>query len=109
MMKKVVSVSRLIIYHGSLFVLFTCCNIVSSAGRILLKLGKVQFELQKLLDTYVSCMLQPRTFREAICVILKKLRKLLFHFYYYLQRSQIFKTITRPSESLLNDLRTVEV
>ncbi|CAH2080155.1 unnamed protein product [Thlaspi arvense] len=45
------------------------------SGRVLLKLGKVQFELQKLLDTY---------------------------------RSQIFKTITRPSESLLSDLRTVE-
>ncbi|CAN8272899.1 unnamed protein product [Cochlearia groenlandica] len=45
------------------------------SGRILLKLGKVQFELQKLADTY---------------------------------RSQIIKTITRPSESLLNDLRTVE-
>ncbi|KAL0725071.1 hypothetical protein Bca4012_039670 [Brassica carinata] len=45
------------------------------SGRILLKLGQVQFELQKLVDTY---------------------------------RSQIFKTITRPSESLLSDLRTVE-
>ncbi|CAH8358043.1 unnamed protein product [Eruca vesicaria subsp. sativa] len=45
------------------------------SGRILLKLGQVQFELQKLVDTY---------------------------------RSQIFKTITRPSESLLNELRTVE-
>ncbi|XP_010436050.1 PREDICTED: uncharacterized protein At2g33490-like isoform X1 [Camelina sativa] len=44
-------------------------------GGILLMLGKVQFELQKLVDTY---------------------------------RSQIFKTITRPSESLLSDLRTVE-
>ncbi|CAN6929526.1 unnamed protein product [Brassica oleracea var. botrytis] len=46
------------------------------SGKILLKLGQVQFELQKLVDTY---------------------------------RSQIFKTITRPSESLLSDLRTVEV
>ncbi|KAF8103306.1 hypothetical protein N665_0188s0245 [Sinapis alba] len=45
------------------------------SGRVLLKLGQVQFELQKLVDTY---------------------------------RSQIFKTITRPSESLLSDLRTVE-
>uniref|UniRef100_A0A1J3ERI0 BAR domain-containing protein n=1 Tax=Noccaea caerulescens TaxID=107243 RepID=A0A1J3ERI0_NOCCA len=45
------------------------------SGRVLLKLGKVQFELQKLVDTY---------------------------------RSQIFKTITRPSESLLSELRTVE-
>ncbi|KAL0741663.1 hypothetical protein Bca4012_083176 [Brassica carinata] len=45
------------------------------SGRVLLKLGQVQFELQKLVDTY---------------------------------RSHIFKTITRPSESLLNELRTVE-
>ncbi|KFK33616.1 hypothetical protein AALP_AA5G037000 [Arabis alpina] len=45
------------------------------SSRILLMLGKVQFELQRLLDSY---------------------------------RSHIFKTITSPSESLLNDLRTVE-
>ncbi|KAF8108154.1 hypothetical protein N665_0114s0044 [Sinapis alba] len=45
------------------------------SSRILFMLGKVQFDLQKLLDTY---------------------------------RSHIFKTITSPSESLLNDLRTVE-
>ncbi|XP_023635076.1 uncharacterized protein At2g33490 isoform X2 [Capsella rubella] len=44
-------------------------------GGVLLMLGKVQFELQKHVDTY---------------------------------RSQIFKTITRPSESLLSELRTVE-
>ncbi|KAL4653028.1 hypothetical protein ACB092_01G272400 [Castanea dentata] len=45
------------------------------SGRILLMLGKVQFELQKLVDCY---------------------------------RSNIFLTITNPSESLLNELRTVE-
>ncbi|KDP41820.1 hypothetical protein JCGZ_26838 [Jatropha curcas] len=45
------------------------------SGRVLLKLGKVQFELQKLVDSY---------------------------------RSHIFLTITNPSESLLNELRTVE-
>ncbi|KAL9404319.1 hypothetical protein Peur_001291 [Populus x canadensis] len=45
------------------------------SGRVLLMLGKVQFELQKLLDSY---------------------------------RSHIFLTITNPSESLLNELRTVE-
>uniref|UniRef100_A0A1J3GG92 BAR domain-containing protein n=1 Tax=Noccaea caerulescens TaxID=107243 RepID=A0A1J3GG92_NOCCA len=45
------------------------------SGRILLMLGQVQFELQKLLDKY---------------------------------RSHIFKTITAPSESLLQDLRNVE-
>ncbi|KAK3183862.1 hypothetical protein Dsin_031148 [Dipteronia sinensis] len=45
------------------------------SGRILLMLGKVQLELQKLVDNY---------------------------------RSNIFLTITNPSESLLNELRTVE-
>ncbi|KAG2261427.1 hypothetical protein Bca52824_068506 [Brassica carinata] len=45
------------------------------SSRILFMLSKVQFDLQKLLDTY---------------------------------RSHVFKTITSPSESLLNDLRTVE-
>ncbi|CAK7336100.1 unnamed protein product [Dovyalis caffra] len=45
------------------------------SGRVLLMLGKVQFELQKLFDRY---------------------------------RSHINKTIISPSESLLNELRTVE-
>ncbi|CAN1295843.1 Uncharacterized protein At2g33490 [Linum perenne] len=45
------------------------------SGRILLMLGKAQFELQKFVDSY---------------------------------RSHIFLTITNPSESLLNELRTVE-
>uniref|UniRef100_A0A2N9HP41 BAR domain-containing protein n=1 Tax=Fagus sylvatica TaxID=28930 RepID=A0A2N9HP41_FAGSY len=45
------------------------------SSRILLMLGKVQFELQKLVDSY---------------------------------RGHIFLTITNPSESLLNELRTVE-
>ncbi|KAF3526587.1 hypothetical protein F2Q69_00048685 [Brassica cretica] len=35
------------------------------SGRILLKLGQVQFELQKLVDTYVCCVLHPCTFPEA--------------------------------------------
>ncbi|XVF02172.1 hypothetical protein REPUB_Repub04eG0152800 [Reevesia pubescens] len=47
----------------------------SAYGKVLLMLGKVQFELQKLLDSY---------------------------------RSHISQTITNPSESLLNELRTVE-
>ncbi|CAN1295849.1 Uncharacterized protein At2g33490 [Linum perenne] len=47
----------------------------SAYGRILLMLGKAQFELQKFVDSY---------------------------------RSHIFLTITNPSESLLNELRTVE-
>ncbi|KAF5456975.1 hypothetical protein F2P56_021117 [Juglans regia] len=45
------------------------------SGNFLLMLGKVQFELQKLVDSY---------------------------------RAHILMTITNPSESLLNDLRTVE-
>ncbi|XP_062151688.1 uncharacterized protein At2g33490 isoform X3 [Alnus glutinosa] len=45
------------------------------SGRVLLMLGKAQFELQKLVDHY---------------------------------RAHIFSTITNPSESLLNELRTVE-
>ncbi|GKU92842.1 hypothetical protein SLEP1_g6514 [Rubroshorea leprosula] len=45
------------------------------SGKVLLLLGKVQFELQKLVDSY---------------------------------RSHISQTITNPSESLLNELRTVE-
>ncbi|CAI0396836.1 unnamed protein product [Linum tenue] len=45
------------------------------SGKILLMLGKAQFELQKFVDNY---------------------------------RSHIFLTITNPSESLLNELRTVE-
>ncbi|KAG8501362.1 hypothetical protein CXB51_003483 [Gossypium anomalum] len=54
------------------------CAVMTShlfAGRILLMLGNLQFELQKLVDNY---------------------------------RSHIVLTITNPSESLLNELRTVE-
>ncbi|KAF8378048.1 hypothetical protein HHK36_029382 [Tetracentron sinense] len=53
----------------------TALNDDEECGRILLKLGKVQFELQKLVDSY---------------------------------RSHVIQTITTPSESLLNELRTVE-
>ncbi|XP_010249137.1 PREDICTED: uncharacterized protein At2g33490-like isoform X2 [Nelumbo nucifera] len=53
----------------------TALNDDEDSGRVLLMLGKVQFELQKLVDSY---------------------------------RSHIFQTITTPSESLLNELRTVE-
>ncbi|EXC29160.1 hypothetical protein L484_005672 [Morus notabilis] len=53
----------------------TALNDDEESGRVLLMLGKVQFELQKLVDSY---------------------------------RAHIFLTITNPSESLLNELRTVE-
>lgn len=53
----------------------TALNDDEESGRVLLMLGKVQFELQKLIDSY---------------------------------RSHISQTITNPSESLLNELQTVE-
>lgn len=53
----------------------TALNDDEESGRVLLMLGKVQFELQKLVDVY---------------------------------RSHIVQTISTPSESLLNELRTVE-
>ncbi|KAM7279492.1 hypothetical protein ACFE04_006626 [Oxalis oulophora] len=54
----------------------------AESGKVLQMLGNSQFELQKIVDRYVSG---------------------LFHV-----RSHIFLTITNPSESLLNELRTVE-
>lgn len=53
----------------------TALNDDEESGKVLLMLGKAQFELQKFVDSY---------------------------------RSHIFQTITSPSESLLNELRTVE-
>ncbi|KAE8663924.1 putative serine-threonine protein kinase, plant-type [Hibiscus syriacus] len=53
----------------------TSLNDDEESGKVLLMLGKVQFGLQKLVDSY---------------------------------RSHIIQTITSPSESLLNELRTVE-
>ncbi|KAF9689008.1 hypothetical protein SADUNF_Sadunf01G0047100 [Salix dunnii] len=53
----------------------TASNDDEEGGRVLLMLGKVQFELQKLVDCY---------------------------------RSHLHKTIITPSESLLNELQTVE-
>ncbi|XP_022740261.1 uncharacterized protein At2g33490-like isoform X2 [Durio zibethinus] len=52
--------------------------------RVLLMLGDLQFELQKLVDSYPFLIL------------------------FVLQRSHILLTITNPTESLLNELRTVE-
>lgn len=53
----------------------TALNDDEESGKVLVMLGKVQFELQKIVDSY---------------------------------RSHISLTITTPSESLLNELRTVE-
>ncbi|XP_044489891.1 uncharacterized protein At2g33490-like [Mangifera indica] len=53
----------------------TALNDNEESSKVLLMLGKVQFELQKLVDNY---------------------------------RSHIFQTIAIPSDSLLNELRTVE-
>ncbi|KAI4336533.1 hypothetical protein L6164_015049 [Bauhinia variegata] len=60
---------------GSCLLEKTALNDDEESGKVLLMLGKMQFELQKLVDNY---------------------------------RSHIFQTITIPSESLLNELRTVE-
>ncbi|KAM5568306.1 uncharacterized protein ABKV19_016062 [Rosa sericea] len=53
----------------------TALNDDEDGGKVLLKLGKLQYELHKLVDSY---------------------------------RSHIFQTIAVPSESLLNELQTVE-
>ncbi|XVE92660.1 hypothetical protein REPUB_Repub01dG0118400 [Reevesia pubescens] len=60
---------------GACLLAKTALNDDEESGKVLLMLGKVQFELQKLVDSY---------------------------------RSHIFQTITSPSESLLNELQTVE-
>ncbi|XP_016692592.2 uncharacterized protein At2g33490 isoform X2 [Gossypium hirsutum] len=60
---------------GTCLLAKTALNDDEESGKVLLMLGKVQFKLQKLLDSY---------------------------------RSHISQTITIPSESLLNELRTVE-
>ncbi|GMI74869.1 hypothetical protein like AT2G33490 [Hibiscus trionum] len=60
---------------GTCLLAKTALNDDEESGRVLLMLGKVQFKLQKLVDSY---------------------------------RSHISKTITVPSESLLNELRIVE-
>ncbi|KAJ6866498.1 hypothetical protein NC652_037904 [Populus alba x Populus x berolinensis] len=60
---------------GSCLLEKTALHDDEESGKVLLMLGNVQFELQKLVDSY---------------------------------RSHIFLTITNPSESLLNELRTVE-
>ncbi|XP_033146277.1 uncharacterized protein At2g33490 isoform X5 [Brassica rapa] len=65
-------------------------------------LGKLQFELQKLVDKYVS-------FSDLVQLIIFPLsnhQKIKYTF--LIQRSHIFQTITIPSESLLNELRIVE-
>ncbi|KAJ7976271.1 Hydroxyproline-rich glycoprotein family protein [Quillaja saponaria] len=60
---------------GSCLLEKTALHDDEESGRLLTSLGKGQFELQKLVDSY---------------------------------RSHVFLTITNPSESLLNELRTVE-
>lgn len=82
------------------------CNINIYAGRVLLMLGKLQFKLGKLVDNYVSL--------GCICKMEKK-KKGLFSLSFFkwlfclFQRGHIIKTITTPSESLMNELQTVEV
>lgn len=71
-------------------------------GKVLLMLGKVQFELQKLVDGYVS-------FNDIYKLVLFPALSLSLILCFVFQRSHIFQTITIPSESLLNELRIVEV
>lgn len=65
-------------------------------------LGKLQYELHKLVDSYVSFIVIyeaiMNTFLEFVLINFSAL-----------QRSHIFQTIAVPSESLLNELQTVEV
>ncbi|KAF7123169.1 hypothetical protein RHSIM_Rhsim12G0021600 [Rhododendron simsii] len=68
-------VYSLVAEMGSCLLKKTALNDDEESGEVLLKLGKLQFELQKLLDTY---------------------------------RGHMVRTISIPSESLLNELRTVE-
>lgn len=71
-------------------------------------LGKMQFKLQKLIDNYVSPVLI--AYLNQISVFPWILfSMLLTAFAFQFQRSHIFQTITIPSESLLNELRIVEV
>lgn len=51
---------RLAYYRILLSCVYIYCilTLFSSVGRILFMLGNVQSELQRLLDTYVSCLLQ---------------------------------------------------
>lgn len=72
-------------------------------------LGSVQLDLQKLVDSYVSLYLGVTFFISLLLSIVY-----LQNVYYdstlsVCQRSHIVLTITNPSESLLNELRTVEV
>lgn len=90
--------------------MFSCCYSCYElyAGKVLGMLGNVQLDLQKLVDGYVSfCWAQPFDFLLEVLFIYK-------NFYddsipSVPQRSHVALTITRPSESLLNELRTVEV
>lgn len=89
---------------------FALSPVILFAGKVLLMLGEVQFELQKLVDNYVSAHRHVVDCSIAFHILLPKcvhpdIALLLF----ILQRSNIFLTITNPSESLLNELRTVEV
>lgn len=71
-------------------------------------LGKVQLELQKIVDGYVRIMLVYELLQISFCFLqcVPLVIKILCTAF---QRSNVFKTITIPSESILNELRIVEV
>lgn len=52
------AVSTLMNFYFLVCIIFCFVTLFPSVGRILFMLGKVQYELQRLLDTYVSCLLQ---------------------------------------------------
>lgn len=76
------------------------------AGKVLLKLGKLQYELHKLVDSYVRFYCYILIYEMVMKTLLEFVLLIIFKF---LQRSHIFQTIAVPSESLLNELQTVEV
>lgn len=73
-------------------------------------LGSVQLELQKLVDSYVSLYLGVIFFISLLLLEHCSLQNVYYDsILSFSQRSHIVLTITNPSESLLNELRTVEV
>ncbi|KAF5958624.1 hypothetical protein HYC85_005849 [Camellia sinensis] len=77
----------------------TALNDDEESCKILSMMGNVQFELQKLVDSYVAhYLISPYSIGFNIVMTLRS----------PFQRSHVIQTITTPSESLLSELRTVE-
>ena len=98
-----------VLWHDFAFLLLLTClisfSVYINAEKVLMMLGKVQFELQKLVDRYVSVSYCHFNAGSKFCYLVDSI-----HFSpICLQRSHIFITITNPSESLLSELQTVQV